>query len=45
MFAGMDAQEIKGELTQIRDTAENISGRMARQLEAQQKAAKSQDAR
>lgn len=45
VFASMDAQEIKGELSQIRDTAENISGRMARQLEAQQKAAKSQDAR
>lgn len=42
---GMDAQEIKGELSQIRDAAENISARCARQLEAQQKAAKSQDAR
>lgn len=45
MFAGMGAQEVKGELTQIRDAAEDISGRMARQLEAQQRAAKSQDAR
>jgi len=45
VFAEMDAQEVKGELSQIRDVAENISGRMARQLEAQQKAAKSQDAR
>ena len=45
MFAGMDAQEVKGELTQIRDAAEAISGRMARQLETQQKAAKNNDAR
>lgn len=45
VFEGMDAQQIKGELSQIRDAAENISGRMARQLEAQQKAAKSNDAR
>jgi hypothetical protein len=45
MFAGMDAQEVKGELSQIRDAAEAISGRMARQLETQQKAAKSNDAR
>ena len=44
-FVGMDAQAIKGELSQIRNVAEDISGRMARQLEAQQKAAKSQDAR
>lgn len=41
---GMDAQMVKGELVQIRDVAENISGRMARQLE-QVKAAKSQEAR
>jgi hypothetical protein len=45
MFAGMDAQEVKGELSGIRDTAENISGRMARQLETQQKAARNNDAR
>lgn len=45
IFDGMDAQKIKGELSQIRDTAENISSRMARQLEAQQRAAKSQEAR
>lgn len=44
-FTGMDAQEIKGELSQIRDAAENISGRMARQLEAVQKAEKNNDAR
>jgi hypothetical protein len=42
---GMDAREVKSELSQIRDAARNISGRMARQIEAQQKAAKSQDAR
>jgi hypothetical protein len=44
---GMDAKEVKSELSQIRAAAENISGRMARQIEAQQKAAtaKSQDAR
>jgi hypothetical protein len=45
VLAGMNAQEVKGELSQIRDAAEDISGRMGRQLEAQQKAAKSQDAR
>lgn len=45
VFDGMDVQDIKGELSQVRDAAENISGRMARQLEAQQKAAKSNDAR
>lgn len=41
---GMDALDVKGELSQIRDVAENISGRMARQLE-QAKAAKTQEAR
>lgn len=45
VFDGMDAQEIKGAFSQIRDTAENISGRMARQLEAQQRVARSQEAR
>ena len=45
MLSGMDAQEVKGELSQIRDAAENISGRMARQLESQQRAAKNNDAR
>ena len=45
VFDGKDAQAIKGGLSQIRDAAENISGRMARQLEAQQRAAKVQDAR
>jgi len=45
VFEKMDVQDIKGELSQIRDAAESISGRMARQLEAQAKAAKSQEAR
>ena len=45
VFDGMDAQKIKGELAQIRNVAEDISGRMARQLEAQQRAARNQDAR
>lgn len=45
IFDGLDAQEIKGELTQIRDAADNISGRMARQLGAQEKAARNQEAR
>ncbi|MFT9055963.1 MAG: hypothetical protein ABF449_04960 [Ethanoligenens sp.] len=45
VFDGMEAQTIKGELTQIRDAAEDISGRMARQLEMQSKVARSQDAR
>lgn len=45
VFDGKDAQAVKGELSQIRDAAESISGRMARQLESAQKAAKSQDAR
>jgi hypothetical protein len=34
MFNGMDAKAVKGELSQIRDAAENISGRMAKQLDA-----------
>jgi len=45
MLTDMDAQEIKGELSQIRDAAENISGRMAKQLETVQKAARSDEAR
>jgi hypothetical protein len=45
VFEGMESQEVKGELSKIRNAAENISGRMGRQLEAQQKAAKSNDAR
>ncbi|MDR0292785.1 MAG: hypothetical protein LBH95_01370 [Oscillospiraceae bacterium] len=42
VFDGMDAQEVKGELSQIRDAADAISGRMARQLE---KPARSGEAR
>jgi hypothetical protein len=45
VFDGMDAQEIKTELSEIRDVAGNISGRMARQLDAAQKAARKQEAR
>lgn len=44
LLSEMDTQTVKGELSQIRDVAENISGRMARQLE-QAKAAKTQEAR
>ena len=45
MFHGFEAKDVKQELSVIRDVAENISSRMSRQLEAQQKAAKSQEAR
>ena len=45
VFDGMDAQEIKGEFAQIRDAAENISGRMAKQLDAVSQAARNQEAR
>ena len=45
MFTDMDAQAVKGELSQIRDAADAISGRMAKQLDAVQKAAKVQEAR
>ena len=45
VLEGMDARDIKGELSQIRGVAEDISGRMARQLDAVQKAAKNQEAR
>jgi len=45
VFDGMDAQAVKGALSQIRDVSESISGRMARQLETQHKTAKSQEAR
>ena len=45
VFEGMDALDVKGELSEIRDVADNISGRMARQLEAAQKAAKNNEAR
>ena len=45
VFDGMDAQAVKGELSYIRSAAENVSGRMAKHLDAVQKAAKNQDAR
>lgn len=44
VLGDMDALEVKGELSQIRNAAENISGRMAQQLE-QARAAKNQDVR
>jgi hypothetical protein len=44
-FEGFDAKEIKSGLAQIRDAADAISGRMSKQLDAVQKAAKAQDAR
>jgi hypothetical protein len=47
MFQGMDAQTVKHELSQIRDAADAISGRMAKQLDraadAPNRAAKSRD--
>jgi hypothetical protein len=45
VFESMDAQGIKGELTQIRDVVEDINGRMAKQLDAVSKAAKNNEAR
>ena len=45
VFDGMDAQEVKAELSQIRDAADNISARMARQLDAMSKSARNQEAR
>ena len=39
LFDGMDAREVKGELSQIRDVAGDISGRMSRQLDAANRAA------
>lgn len=41
----MDALEVKGELSQIRDVAGDISGRMAKQLDAVNKTARNQEAR
>jgi hypothetical protein len=43
IFEGLNAQEIKGELSQIRDAADTISGRMAKQLDAVRKAAKNRE--
>jgi len=45
VLGNMDALEVKGELSQIRDVAGDISGRMAKQLDAVSKAARNQEAR
>ena len=45
VFDSMNAQAVKGELSQIRDAAEDISRRMSRQLETQARPAKNQEAR
>ena len=45
LLNGMDAREVKGELSQIRDVAEEISGRMAKQLDAANRAAQLREAR
>jgi len=45
MFKDMDAREVKSELSQVRSAADEISGRMARQLDSIQKAERSQEAR
>jgi hypothetical protein len=44
-FEGMDAQEVKSELSSIRDAAAEISGRMDKQLNAPEKYARAQEAR
>ena len=45
VFDGMDAHDVKGELSQIRDVVEDIARRMARQLGVAQKAERNQEAR
>jgi hypothetical protein len=45
VFGDLDAQGVKAQLSIIRDAAEAIGGRMAKHLDAVQKAAKSQDVR
>jgi len=45
IFEGMSAQDVKSELSQIRAAAEDISGRMAKQLEAVQREPLRQEAR
>ena len=42
LFEGMDAQEVKGELSRIRDAADAVSGRMAKQFDAIDRAARAQ---
>jgi len=44
LFTGLDAQEIKGELSQIRDAANGIAERMSRTLEPPSRSARTQDA-
>jgi hypothetical protein len=43
MFEGKDAQEVKHELSQIRDAADTVAGRMAKQFDAPNRAAKSRE--
>jgi len=45
IFSGLNPQGVKRELSIIRDAADAISGRMAKQLETAQKAARGQEAR
>ena len=45
VFKGMEPQAVKTELTQIRDAAESINGRMTKQLDTLNKAAKNNEAR
>lgn len=45
MFRGFEAQQVKQELSAIRDTAEIITERMAKHLDTVQKAAKTQESR
>jgi len=43
VLGGMDAREVKSELSAIRDAVDNISGRVAKQLDAIAKAEKTRD--
>ena len=45
VFAGMDAQEIKAELSQIHFAVDEITGRMAQNLQSEQRTEHSQEAR
>ena len=45
ILGSMDALEVKGELAKIRDVAGDVSGRMARQLDAVSKTARNQETR
>lgn len=44
-FAGRDGKEIRGEIKAIRDTVNEVAGRMAKVLEPQQKEARRQEVR